>query len=331
MAIGAPVGLRFPLPQHKRRTVPRVTEISSKTHLKAIEQIRLTTTRRATNNRDNLTQALLAGRLLVDIKANLGHGSWLKWLEDNIDAMGYKSVSNSPVRAAQYDMRLWKQMEPHRERMAELKLIAGDDDDMAFVNNLDDDMVTVATTVFYELSRKNVPEAAVELAFEAIAQHGEFTAPQVQRLITYSQEIEKLAPEHRDTAAKLYLKGMDNPTVVSAIPTLTSDHPEILNEMLVAGALSVPGSDEQVPLSGISMTDIKLAAGEAATEAALSFITRNAPIVDEVREVRAGHFEKIGVYEGTAAQVEHLLKQAIAGKGGKILRVVCYEQSDNGR
>lgn len=318
--------LTFPRPVNRvcRPLQPSITE-----HCTTVQE---SNRKRSKNNRDNLTQAMRAGRALTDIKSCLQHGQWGAWLESNIDKLGYGAISTSPIRAAQYDMLLWRKMCDYQDRLVASGLMHDiEASEQDIVDHIEDQGVTVAVSAFYELTRKGVPETAIDLMLSRLAdgdnQDGtSFDTPAAKRLAEYAKRRDSLSDEHQLIADRLYVLGLDNPDVVDCIPTLASEHSDILAEMLATGHISVPHREESLPVSSIGRTDIDMAIGEEETEEAFTYIERNKPLVAEIKGARQRGFVQQRVIEGTPAQVQHLLSEAVKGVGGKTVRVVLYVQ-----
>lgn len=329
------MGIAIRVKTPKKTTVETKTET---TFLMTVEQgvkaVKETTKKRNENNRDNLTQAMKAGRALTEIKKQVPYGQWTKWLQDNALEMGYGLVSNeAPERAAQYDMALWRGMELHQSRLVEMGLIDPlDSEDSDVIDSLDNDSVVIAIGAFYELTRRNAPDDAIQLALDRIAsgkyEPNEFTRGEAKKLVAFTKAVAGLPEKHKGTAKILQSKGLDNPQIVSMLPKLAEEHPDLVEEMVASGTISVPHKEEQLPIDSISVTDIELATGYADTQEAFGYIERNKPLTTEIKESRKRNFKQGGVYEGTAAQVEKLLQDALKKKKGRLIRVVWYEQED---
>lgn len=297
-----------------------------------IECIKETTSRRRANNRDNLTQAMRAGRLLLDIKSQVKRGEWVNWLKDHVDELGYGLVSTSPVRAAQYDMALWKRMSAYQDRLVELKLLGSSEpDEDGVVRNMEDDNITVAISAFYELTRRDASETAIEIALDGIAagtySEGQLDTNGAKKLVRYSNAVDSLPAEHRETAKKLYHKGLDSPDIAKRIPQLAEEHPEILEEMVASGSLSVPHRETQMTLDDISETDLDLAVGETEVEQAWEYINRNKPLTADVKTAKKRNLKQGGVFEGTLDQVLHQLEELRKKDDGRFMRVsLWYEE-----
>lgn len=287
----------------------------------AVSRVRETTETRNRNARSTLLASVQAGRELTLVKQNLQHGEWTNWLESHIESMGYDLISVAPIRAAQYDMRLYDTMVAYMQQSEYDTLEEA-------INAIAPDNVNIAMSVFYELTRRDMPLFALDMAFERMSlRNGErFTTPQAKRLNRYAQAVEDLPDTYRDYAKQLYISGLDNPHIVPYIPRLDND---VLREMQATGALSIPGG-EQVPLSDIGITDMRIFFNEKDTEEALEFIARNEGIVSEIRATK-GHYEQVGVFEGSSARVVNALKNALLSKKSeKKFRVVLYIESDDG-
>lgn len=332
------MGINMPLPK-KKQAVDKTVEFPPAQQIdmtieEGIACVKETTLKRNQNNRDSLTQAMKAGRALIAIKAQVPYGQWTQWLKDNAPEMGYGLVSNhKPERAAQYDMALWRGMEIHQQRLVELKLIDPlDSNDSEIIETFDDETITVAIGAFYELTRRNAPDEAVEIALNKIAsgeyKAGDFGRPEAKKLVKMVKAIKELPEKHRKVAEQLQQKGLDNPEVISYIPELVDEHPELVEEMVSSGMMTVPHKTEQMPIESISATDVELTMGYEDTEKAFGYIERNKELVAEIKDSRKRRFKQGGIIEGTPAQVQKQLDDSLKKKNGKYIRVVWYEQEE---
>lgn len=318
-------------PNGNKLIFPKLDKLTIPT---ARQTVVATVLRRKKNARDTLKQSIVAGYYLTHIKSSLGHGNWLSWLRDNALDLGYGGLSTDPVRAAQYDMALYRKLLPHLDTMLSLGIITEEASDA--IDNLDDTASVFVMSAFYEFTRKDTPDLAIELALETIAAlqaetpdddeddntpQGDsmdsrkssgsikFDKPHSKRLIKYAKAAEALSDDDRETAKALYRHGMDNPDILEQLPLLKKEYPEIVEEMVNTGTLSVPQNDEQMDVSLISVTDINLAMGDAATELEIQKLANRTEVADTLRSEAFYDFQ--GTFTGTPEQILHELRIAM--------------------
>jgi hypothetical protein len=226
-----------------------------------VSSIRETNTRRLKNNRDTLLQSLLAGQSLLEIKNRIPHGSWLAWVEENYENMGYSRISSNPIRAVQLDMQLFNSWYPYMTQLRESGIPVEMDE---LVDKLTDNQLDVTLSAMQEFMRKDTPSIAFEMALKQIREKSSLSIHDAKGIVAASKVISELPEDARIIARDLFqTHGVSNPLVLSRVPELMNNK-EVLEEIQTTGHISVPTADDvrvvDIAHAGISDIDIVLGA-----------------------------------------------------------------------
>ncbi len=262
-----------------------------------IKEINDSLRRRASNNRDNVTQALRGGRHATSLKARVKAedlGNWETWVVENTD---YDSA-----RQAQNDMQFWRAWKDRIDELIEVGVINDlDNPESQLVGTLDDNAVTISLSAMEEFKRKGVPDSALEYALDALRK-GPVSIHDAQAIVQTAKAIEALPQEFRAMAEGLYHEhGLSNPQVIAMIPQM-AEQPGMLREIESTDHIYVPGLDRQVPIAQAGASDIEIALGRYGIEEELEAQAK-AHDIREDRLDRSKRFNYDDKIEGTLQQI----------------------------
>lgn len=265
--------------------------------------------RRANNKRDDVTQALRAGRELSKLKKSVPHGSWRNYVMTNTD---YRSE-----REYQIDMRFWDYWQVHIEKLTRLGVIH---DVIALeadlVGNLSDDEVNVCFSALQEFINANVPQFAMEAALNNIELGNGLSIVDSKRIANAAKKVASMPDEKtRGIAQELIVRhGAINPDVIDIIPQVVSESPELMDDIRLNGTFFVPGVDNgngrQVKVANASRTDFELALGRSSVEHEL---TRQQEIRRDIQT--RDEFNYIVTLEGSPSQIVSQLQRYLSDAG----------------
>jgi len=221
---------------------------------------------RERNNRDNITQALRAGRILSEhLKPQIPHGEWRQWVLDNTDYV--------TVRAYQSDIQLWEAWKGYADQLVELGIVKDvRQPEYELVSDLDDETVSTSLSALQLFMRKGTPDSALDMAIKDLQRENSGTTglsiKRAGTLIETAKAIEELPEVDRQTARTLYNEhNLTNPDIIRQLPNIRSKAPDIIDDMMASGFVNVPGVNNgqgrAVNLSNASLTDIELSMGDA--------------------------------------------------------------------
>lgn len=224
-----------------------------------IRDVSLTNTVRRNNAKQNLSQALRAGRILfVDIKPQIQHGEWIRWLQQNAPRMGY--TGRDPVRKAQADMRLWNVWSPYVPRLIEMGAIPPSFNEDDIIQTMTDDQFDLSLSVMYEMTRKHITSDDIDMFLSNIQDDGSPTINSTKKSLLIKQTSQNLPVEKQKSlqhAVSLYDMTSD---VISRWGELNAD---IVEEIVNTGYVTTFDVDTddyvQVHVSNISKNDLVLA------------------------------------------------------------------------
>lgn len=264
---------------------------------KYLEIINETIRRRKLNRRDDITQALKAGRALTELKPTIPHGKWQEFVLANTD---YTSV-----REYQIDMRFWEYWKPYVDRLQASGIIFDlNSPENDLVGSLTDEEIQVCFSALHEFTSSNVPEFAIEAALKSIESGNGLTIADSKRIAAAAKKVENLESETvRDIARDMIVNsGVTNPDVLELLPTVIAEAPEIIQEIRDSGHIFVPGVNNgdgrQVKIANASRTDLEIVLGRHSIEEELS---RQKEIKDDLFEVNG--FDYLGTIEGSPSDI----------------------------
>ena len=211
------------------------------------------------HTRKSIACALNNGRLLTEKKAEIAHGSWLKWIANT----NYTSVSK-----AQQHMRLWKTWKPYIDNLLQLGIIEYDNFEEKFVDSLDDNNLEIALSCLQSLTSSNTPDLSLGLAIKVLNKENILQRDTSTLII----EIAKIIDECSSDLDKQILEsfvvnhGVRSPEVIASINQILKHRPELVKEWELNGFIhiisQVGREGYSIHISKASVTDIKLALGD---------------------------------------------------------------------
>lgn len=258
---------------------------------------------RKQNDRDNLTQALKAGRILKEIlKPTIAHGEWERYILNNTE---YRNV-----RQAQIDMQIWSAWKPFAEQLVANGVISSDAFlEQSLVSNLDEEAVHISISAMAQFAYKDVPQLALEIALKKMETGGDgFTISGAKKIIEVAKAIEVLPDDNSKKIAQTLVSehAVDNAEIINEIPRLSRENPQIIKEMVETGTIFVPGVDgdgQHVPLDKASKTDVQIAANRDSIESELVNQYKNKHILPNTTK---DNYVYVNTYTGTPAQLKQI-------------------------